>query len=469
MRLSELRISKRAVLAFAVLGLFILLDLVLFGWLIFRSLSQREIERVLLDTREQAQGLAEQIADRASEGDPDLYAAVASEQETLSYIGSILQQRDIVQTLEIRDKDDLLVYKSVRQTTVPAEPSAELPVLGDPEVPVSLDTWTVRRDEQTFQLETSPFDIKVPIGDLGFVYVGISPGQMEQRIEVLRGDLMRQVGLIGAITLTLLSVAYLTVWLLYRRGRRLEEQAAEAERMAYIGTLASGLAHEIRNPLNALRLNMQMLEEDLGRRSGRGTESKILSITQSEINRLERLATDFLSYARPRPLELEEVSAVDLLTSVRDVLAADVAAKGVTVSLEDRSGGATLRVDPAQMKQLLLNLVQNAITAAESTARTGEVRLVARRHDRNVLLEVVDNGRGIPAAEQARIFDLFYSTRKGGTGLGLAIVKRIAQAHDADLTVVSQPGAGTTVSVAMPIASDPAKGGAEHRMAEAAT
>jgi two-component system C4-dicarboxylate transport sensor histidine kinase DctB len=239
--------------------------------------------------------------------------------------------------------------------------------------------------------------------------------------------------------------------------------------MAYIGTLASGLAHEIRNPLNALRLNMQMLEEDLGRRSGRGTESKILSITQSEINRLERLATDFLSYARPRPLELEEVSAVDLLTSVRDVLAADVAAKGVTVSLEDRSGGATLRVDPAQMKQLLLNLVQNAITAAESTARTGEVRLVARRHDRNVLLEVVDNGRGIPAAEQARIFDLFYSTRKGGTGLGLAIVKRIAQAHDADLTVVSQPGAGTTVSVAMPIASDPAKGGAEHRMAEAAT
>ena len=96
MRLSDVRISRRAVWTFSLLGLFILFDLALFGWLIFRSLSEREIQRVLLDTREQAQGLAEQIADRASVGGRDLFDAVASEQETLSYIDSILQQRDVV-------------------------------------------------------------------------------------------------------------------------------------------------------------------------------------------------------------------------------------------------------------------------------------------------------------------------------------------------------------------------------------
>ena len=241
-----MRVSKRSVVTFGILSLFILFDLALFGWLMFRSLSQREVQRVLLDTREQAQGLAEQIADRAADSDRDLYTAVASEQETLSYIDSILQQRDVVQRLEIRDKEGLLVYRTYTETTIPAEPGSELPAFRESEMPSQLETRT-SQGESSFVLERSPFDIEVPIGELGFVHVGISQGQMQQRIEVLRSDLIRQVGAIGTVTVTLLLAALAAVWFLYRRGRRLEAQAAEAERLAYIGTLASGLAHEIRN------------------------------------------------------------------------------------------------------------------------------------------------------------------------------------------------------------------------------
>src|SRR6202049_5362259 len=95
---------------------------------------------------------------------------------------------------------------------------------------------------------------------------------------------------------------------LLRRARRLELQAAEAERMAYVGTLASGLAHEIRSPLNALNLNMQMLEEEIAEQAPgtMPTGRRLLSITRSEIDRLQRLGTDFLAYAKPRPLELQE-------------------------------------------------------------------------------------------------------------------------------------------------------------------
>jgi signal transduction histidine kinase len=219
--------------------------------------------------------------------------------------------------------------------------------------------------------------------------------------------------------------------------------------MAYIGTLASGLAHEIRNPLNSLQLNIQMLEEDLDNPTV-GTDRKILAITKSEIGRLERLATDFLSYARPRALELERIRAVDVLGSARDVLAREIAAKGVTVSLSDRSGGAEVEVDRSLMKQLLLNLLQNAVTAVSSEGAKGSVQLTAWLRAEMVVLEVRDNGPGIPRLEQSKIFDLFYSTRKGGTGLGLAIVKRIAQAHDAELSVASSPGEGTTISIALP-------------------
>jgi signal transduction histidine kinase len=445
----DLRISRRAVIAFTLLGLFILFDLALFGWLIFRSLSEREIERVLLDTREQAEGLADQIADRASTGDRDLFTAVASEQETLSYIDSILQQRDVVQRLEIRDREGLLVYRSVTETTIPAEPG-EARAFQESEVQPSFESRTTER-ENSFDLESSPFDIEVAIGELGFVHVGISQTQLQQRVELLRGDLVRLVAAIGAVTLGLLSAAYLAVWWLYRRGRRLEEQAAEAERMAYIGTLASGLAHEIRNPLNSLRLNIQMLEEDLERDEGLGTDRKILAITRSEIARLERLATDFLSYARPRALELEEVKAVDLLRSAREVLASEIEASGSSVTILDRTEGERVRVDRPQMKQLLINLLQNALAAVASERDAGRIDLVARRRGDSVVLEVHDDGPGIPRLEQGKIFDLFYSTRKGGTGLGLAIVKRIAQAHAADLSVSSAPGKGTTISVSLGI------------------
>ena len=108
----------------------------------------------------------------------------------------------------------------------------------------------------------------------------------------------------------LLISAYVVVWLVLRRSQRLEVQAAEAERLAYLGTLASGLAHEIRNPLNSLNLNMQMLEEEIDEHGSAPTGKRLLSITRSELSRLERLVTDFLAYAKPRPLELEEVPAV---------------------------------------------------------------------------------------------------------------------------------------------------------------
>ncbi len=223
--------------------------------------------------------------------------------------------------------------------------------------------------------------------------------------------------------------------------------------MAYIGTLASGLAHEIRNPLNSLNLNMQMLEEEIEEIQGQGsapTGKRLLSITRSELSRLERLVTDFLAYAKPRPLEIEEVPAVRLLERVPEVLAGEIQKRGARVEVDDRSGGARVRVDRGQMNQLLLNLAQNALAAAEEAGRPPVLELASYREGAVVLLELTDNGAGIPPEEQQRIFEIFYSTKKGGTGLGLAIVERIARAHGGRVLVRSEVGTGTTVTVELP-------------------
>ncbi|MCP3959394.1 MAG: hypothetical protein GY719_16210 [bacterium] len=424
--------SRRLVIAAVVFALFVVFDIALFGWLIFNSLSQREVEKVLLTTRAEAEPLARMLEERALSLDRDLFVTL-SVTERATFLDSFPTQREMIRSIQIRGVDGTIVYQE--------ESTSDLP-LEDLGVPRIEGTESLEIPLGPSELELQ--EVEVPIGDLGTMIVGLSEQQMAESIGELRQDLIRQTSVIGVLTLTLLVAAFIAVWVLFRRAQRLEEQAVEAERLAYIGTLASGLAHEIRNPLNSLSLNMQMLEEEAAQGVPSGSQNRLLSITRSELRRLERLATGFLSYAKPRPLDLEVLSAVELLERVIEVMGGEIQDRGAVVEIEDSSGGARVRVDRGQINQLLINLTQNALAASGGTG-TALVRLIARRRGSKVLLEVSDNGQGIPAEDQERMFDLFYSTRKGGTGLGLAIVKRIAKTHDAEIEVDSEIGAGTTV------------------------
>lgn len=442
--------SSRVVLGLILLGIFVLFDLALLGWFSFRSLSQREVERVLLETRAEAENLAERLSKGVDQAEgEDLYTVVAIEREMQTYIDSILSKREIVQTVEIRDKEGVLVFESRAEAKIPLEHHGP-PRLETREIPPHVEQKAVTREET--------YDLAVPIGEVGFVHIGISESELGKRIGVLREELLRQTLVIGAVTLAILCLAYFVIWGLWHRGRRLEATAREAERMAYIGTLASGLAHEIRNPLNSLNLNMQMIEEEVGNRSADPKSTrKLLSITRGEIGRLERLVTDFLQYARPRQLELENVSAGVLLHNCRDVLEGEATSEGVELLVEDRSAGARVAVDTERISQLLLNLARNALAATKDIGRQGEVRLIARRQGTKVLIEVLDNGAGIPEADLNKVFDLFYSTKRGGTGLGLAVVRRIAEAHSSVVTVQSTPGVGSRFQVALPEAPSRAR------------
>jgi len=452
--------SSKLIVASILLGLFVLFDLGLLGWLIFRSLSEREIERVLLETRSEAESLARELAGSANAGH-DLYTVIVTEQEFQSYIDSIPKNRDIVRSVEIRDKEKKLVFKAQGQFFSP--PRAETPELETPrgEGPASETSQILR--EETFE-----HDLEVPIGELGFLNIGINQVELQKRIGILREELVRQTAVIGAVTLVVLVLAYGTIWKLWKRGRGLEEQAREAERMAYIGTLASGLAHEIRNPLNSLNLNIQLLEEEAGAALTGRSSRRLLDITQEEIARLERLVTDFLLYAKPRPLDREEVAAVSLLARCRDLLEKEFAGRGVDLVVEDRTGGATISVDTGQMTQLLVNLAQNALAATESSPRKPRVVLAGERRGSSVVLEVADNGSGIRPEDREKIFDVFYSTRKGGTGLGLAVVRRIARDHGGDVEVHSVVGSGTRIRVVVDEAKASPRPAAERPPAEPA-
>ncbi len=444
--------TRRLLIGTIVFGLFVVFDITLFGYLIFDSLSQRELEAIVVAARQEAQPVADILADHAENYDGDLPLAL-SVQLSFGFVEGVVEQRELFRRVKVRDAEGAVIYDSG-----PEEPpdgvldlnAAEFDLATfDSDAPVVRTEPTPQIDGLSPSLDSLQ-EVEVPIGEFGTLVVGVSRDQLQSRIATLRRDLIRQASAIGILTMLLLTAAFTTIWLLFRRGRALEEQAQEAERMAYIGTLASGLAHEIRNPLNALSLNMQMLDEEATSGSLGGSSGRLLTITQSEIRRLEGLVSDFLSYAKPRELDLVDLPAVDLLENIRVLLASEIRARDAEVDIIDLSDGAEVRVDREQMRQLLLNLTQNALQATERCSHHPALHLRAKNVGSSVALEVEDNGCGMDEKAQAKMFDIFFSTRRGGTGLGLAIVQRIAKAHNGRLEVESSPGVGTTIRLLLP-------------------
>jgi PAS domain S-box-containing protein len=220
--------------------------------------------------------------------------------------------------------------------------------------------------------------------------------------------------------------------------RALAERTLRSEKLAAVGTLAAGLAHEIRNPLNGALLHVTFLERAL-RRTGADADSQdAVKLVGGEIRRLSALVKDFLVFARPNPPERRPSSLNAVCSKVLSVVTADAASDQVSVEADFATQDPIALVDPEKIEQALLNLVRNAIDAVASGGG-GRVVLRTRRQPRVAVIEVEDEGPGLPSPA-APIFDAFYSTKPHGTGLGLAIVHRVVTDHDGTIDVESRPG-----------------------------
>jgi signal transduction histidine kinase len=220
-----------------------------------------------------------------------------------------------------------------------------------------------------------------------------------------------------------------------RRIRRLERQ--RSEHMSAVGTLAAGLAHEIRNPLNSAHLQLSVLQRRLGRRQHGDLEAALqaASVVSSEMDRLAALVSEFLQFARPQPPRTACIDLRATAESVRALVAPDAETSQVEVRLEP-GPPVWARADGERLKQALLHLVHNAM---EATGVGGHVEVRVGAVEGGVLLAVQDDGPGL-RGNDARIFEPFFTTKPDGTGLGLAIVERIVRDHGGRISVSSEPG-----------------------------
>lgn len=288
-------------------------------------------------------------------------------------------------------------------------------------------------------------DIFAPIhfksGLMGVVRLGLSRENADQVLMKNRRDIFISMAFIVVI-------AVLSMWFLYMNQNRhlakigeMERRVHQAERLSALGRLAAGVAHEIRNPLNAISMASQRLQRD--------NLQQLTGVIRDEIRRLNQIIEEFLSFSRSRKLEFKRQNVTDLLQQIVLLMGEEAESKGVVIHMDKNVTPFYVSMDSDKLKQALINIIKNGI---ESITGDGSIKVSLSQLDKKWFsIIITDTGAGLTATEIKQIFDPDYTTKEKGLGLGLPLAHEIIQGHGGRIRVKSRSGEGTTFQITLPL------------------
>jgi signal transduction histidine kinase len=257
---------------------------------------------------------------------------------------------------------------------------------------------------------------------------------------------------IAVIVLSVLLInAIGIIFFLYKKLKQAGKITKKTKDLSEAGILASGLAHEIRNPLNSIKINVQLLQEDIedaieDEELKNDFRETISSITY-EIGRLNELMTNFLTYARPTQLQKEDFNLSEFLSDMVNFMKVEAENKGIAIEYNFPADELIFNGDRQKLRQSFMNILKNAI---QILGEGGKVKITLKNMRDLYLIEIEDNGPGMTEEFLKQIFVAFSSQRKGGTGLGLSIAKKFIDAHGGGIKVESKVGVGTKFTIILP-------------------
>lgn len=229
-------------------------------------------------------------------------------------------------------------------------------------------------------------------------------------------------------------------------ARKFEEESKRKEKLSAMGELASGVAHEIRNPINAIGMIAQRLDKEFKVQNDSEEYHNITSLLRNEVTRINKIISQFLGYAKPLDIQLKKINSKEYFDDIYRLFIDQAKQKQVElIKLSDQS--FEMMVDPELIKQSLMNLIQNAIDAV---VKKGKVEIDYFKEGNNLLIEISDNGKGVPEDKRGKIFDLYFTTKPEGTGLGLSIVQKIIMEHKGTIEVTSDLNKFTKFKIEIP-------------------
>jgi signal transduction histidine kinase len=285
---------------------------------------------------------------------------------------------------------------------------------------------------------------------VGIVRIGLDRGSMDKIIAENRQNIF-------IFMFFIVIIALLSMWLLYHDQNRhlagiieIERRLEKAERLSSLGQLAAGVAHEIRNPLNAISMATQRLKRDfIPVDSSKAEDFQNLSgVIRDEIKRLDGIIEEFLSFSKSRRLELRDFSITEILQKIVSLIREEASARGITIETKWRLTPAIIPIDINKLQQAFLNLIKNAM---ESMPAEGKISITVDKEGKNyIVVSIADTGCGMTAEEIERIFNPEYTTKEKGLGLGIPLASEIIRGHGGDIRVISRKDEGTTFEVVLP-------------------
>jgi signal transduction histidine kinase len=324
------------------------------------------------------------------------------------------------------------------------------------EVPGSETAWGDAAERQVTVRGRPVLEVAGPITMDESTTASLRLGMRLDGVRRAEERMLWQIAFSLAASLALAVLGIGTVWLqrkyslLSERHARAEEALRRRDRLAAMGELSSTVAHEIRNPLNAIAMSAKRLKREFVEtvpmpEEDRSEAEELLGVLEGETQRANQKIQQFLDYARPPRMQPRPTNLGELARSVAEGARAMAESRGVKVESDVSAVGA--RVDPEQMRQVLDNIVRNAV---EATPEGGRVVVTVRSRGGVNVIEVSDTGQGIRAEDLPRLFDLYFTTKDTGTGVGLAVSQQIVTGHGGTIEVDSSPGKGTRMTVKLP-------------------
>jgi two-component system, NtrC family, sensor histidine kinase HydH len=267
--------------------------------------------------------------------------------------------------------------------------------------------------------------------------------------------IIRDQYLMVLFSIGLMALLYLILLFIVKRGevimerkaqeqKRLVDKLHQSERMASLGEMIASVSHEIKNPLGIIRSTADLLEKKVIQIE---PQNQLASIISEEADRLNRIVTEFLDFARPQIPRMDEIRIETILEKNLNFLSPELVRRGITIQKDFIPGSQTIPVDQDQIYRAFLNILLNAIQAM---SEGGKIEIKVRYISREVIVEIKDSGAGLSEEERVKAFQPFFTTKEKGSGLGLAIVKNIIEAHQGTIQMVNSESGGTAVVITLP-------------------
>jgi signal transduction histidine kinase len=303
------------------------------------------------------------------------------------------------------------------------------------------------RGEEIFEV-VKPFSLEGKT--MGLIRIGYSPKEIRPVLSQIKKNVALSISFFLILGISAITLIWVNQNRHLRKMKELEDRIQLAERLSSLGHLAAGVAHEIRNPLNAMGMGLQRLKREFLPLDESKKEEYIsfMELILKEIRRVNEIIEQFLTLSRPFQLNLRESSLQDLLKNLILLFQEEASSGRITLQAEIPSDLPSVQMDPERLTQAFINIMKNGMQAM---GQGGILRIESKSLKESVEVIISDSGSGIPTEQMEKIFNYYYTTKEKGVGLGLPIAHRIIEAHGGQLKIESRVGFGTKVTVMFPI------------------